>query len=367
MFHVEPGDVGQFFQRRRCFGGGDEDLCRSVEQALQNPRLMGAIQLRGQIIQGDHGPFAALFRIVLGLGQQAGQCRQLGLAAGQRITTRDAVEIHTPVRPVGADRGIPGLPVTFPREKQGIRQGKLMPPPTGAQLQSLDTKLRSQARGQGHGALLQAFQVVLPTAGQRFSGLGQLMIPGIEHPRRPALLEQGVALLQRPGVAAPQGQKIRFHVEQAPIEEAAAGFTTTADQRMATGLEGHYRQRCAEIAQLRDIFAVQSSLPVLATVAQASLAAVGRVMGTLFVPFHEDFQRFLALAYQSIADPTTEAAPIRHQVEGFQHTGLAGTVVTGQQVQSWLGRQVHRTEATQLVQGEAADKHGARRTIRTGR
>jgi len=54
-------------------------------------------------------------------------------------------------------------------------------------------------------------------------------------------------------------------------------------------------------------------------------------------------------------------------MQGFEHAGLAGTVVTGQQVQSRLGRQVHCTEATQLMQGEAADLHGARKTIRTRR
>lgn len=136
---------------------------------------------------------------------------------------------------------------------------------------------------------------------------------------------------------------------------------------MAPRLERHHGQRCAEIAQLRDVFTVQSTLPVLATVAQPGLSAVGRVIGTLFVPFHEDFQRFLTLAHQTVAHPATEAAPVGHQVQRFEHAGLSGTVVAGQQVQSRLGRQVHRAEATQLVQGEAADKHGARKTIRTRR
>ncbi len=79
MFHVEPGDVGQLQQRRRGFGSGDEDLRRPTEQALQNPRLVSAIQLGGQIVERDHRPLATLFRVFLGLRQRAGQCGQLGL------------------------------------------------------------------------------------------------------------------------------------------------------------------------------------------------------------------------------------------------------------------------------------------------
>ncbi|KAG1081896.1 hypothetical protein G6F40_015328 [Rhizopus arrhizus] len=79
MFHVEPGDVGQILQCRRGFGGGNEDLRRAIKQALQHTRLVGAVQLRGQVVECDHRPLAALFRIVLGLRQQARQRRQLGL------------------------------------------------------------------------------------------------------------------------------------------------------------------------------------------------------------------------------------------------------------------------------------------------
>ncbi|KAG0741250.1 hypothetical protein G6F24_016770 [Rhizopus arrhizus] len=94
---------------------------------------------------------------------------------------------------------------------------------------------------------------------------------------------------------------------------------------------------------------------------------MGRVIGARLVPFNEDFQRLLALTDQTIANPAAKAAAIGHQVQGLEHAGLTGTVVAGQQIQSWLRQQVHRAEATQLVQGEAADLHGARRTIRTGR
>ena len=156
-------------------------------------------------------------------------------------------------------------------------------------------------------------------------------------------------------------------MEQAPIEEPAAGFAAPADQCVAAWFKGHHRQGSAEVAELGNVFAIQSSLPVLATVAQTGLSPMRRVAGALFIPFHEDLQRFLPLADQAITYPAAETAPIGHQVQGLKNAGLAGAIVSGQQVQARLRREVHRIEATQLVQGEAADLHGARRTIRTGR
>ena len=181
----------------------------------------------------------------------------------------------TPSLP-GADRPRcirPGGHVPGPEAAH--RPEELVPTPARAEFQCLDAELRGQAGSQRHGALLQTLQVVLPTAGQRFAGFSQFVIPGIQHPRRATLLEQGIALFQCPRIPAPQGQEIRFHVEQAPIEESAAGFTTTADQRMAAWLECDYRKRCAQIAELGHVFAVQAPLPILTTVPKAGFRRCG--------------------------------------------------------------------------------------------
>ncbi|MNO00375.1 hypothetical protein D3C81_2202500 [compost metagenome] len=81
MFHVEPGDVAQGLQGRRRFCCGDEDLRRRRQQAVQYPGLMGSIQLRGQVVQRDDGPLAALLSVILRLSQQTGEGGELGLAA----------------------------------------------------------------------------------------------------------------------------------------------------------------------------------------------------------------------------------------------------------------------------------------------
>src|SRR5690606_39601171 len=92
------------------------------------------------------------------------------------------------------------------------------------------------------GPLLQAVQVVLAMGCQRRAGFGELMVPRIQHSTAGTTLEQGIALLQRPAVAAPQGEKIRFHVEQPPIEEASPRFTAPTDQCMAARLKGNNSQ-----------------------------------------------------------------------------------------------------------------------------
>jgi hypothetical protein len=54
-------------------------------------------------------------------------------------------------------------------------------------------------------------------------------------------------------------------------------------------------------------------------------------------------------------------------MQRFQDAGLASAVVTGQQIHPWLGRQLHRIETTQVVEGKTTNLHGMRQTIRTWR
>ena len=71
----------------------------------------------------------------------------------------------------------------------------------------------------------QGGDVVLALALQGFGGLGQLMVPAVELRPGVARLEQRIALLQRPGIAPPLTEVVRFHVEQPPVEEASARLT----------------------------------------------------------------------------------------------------------------------------------------------
>ncbi|MNI46077.1 hypothetical protein D3C73_1005230 [compost metagenome] len=274
---------------------------------------------------------------------------------------------HAPVRAVRAQRGVTRLTVALARQQQCIGQWNLASTPAGAQVHAHNSQLRSQCLGQGDRPGLQPLQVVLPTTGQRLSRLGQLVIPGIEHPRRPALLEQGVALLQSPRIAPPQGKKVWFHVEQAPIEETPARFTTTTHQGMAAWFKGDHRQRGTQVSELGNVFAIQAPFPLLSTMPQARFSPLRRQITALLVPFHEDLQGFMALTHQAITYPPAETPPIGHQMQRFKDAGLASAVVTGQQIHPWLGRQLHCIETTQLVEGKTTNLHGMRQTIRTWR
>ena len=103
LFHVEPcrRRVGALQCRRR-FGAGNEHLGAAGLQAGQYPRLMAAIQLRGQVVEGDDRPFPAQTRVQLGLGQQDGQGGQLGLPARQRLAPGKGGIPDAPVGPMRA-------------------------------------------------------------------------------------------------------------------------------------------------------------------------------------------------------------------------------------------------------------------------
>ncbi|MNT68644.1 hypothetical protein D3C72_2068940 [compost metagenome] len=83
---------------------------------------MVAIQLGRQVIERDHRPFAALFGIVLGLRQQAGEGGQLGLATRKGVAAGDGGKPDAPVRPMRPHRGIAGQPIAVPRQQQRIGQ-----------------------------------------------------------------------------------------------------------------------------------------------------------------------------------------------------------------------------------------------------
>ena len=193
--------------------------------------------------------------------------------------------------------------------------------------------------------------------GQVFAGIGQFMVPGVELTGRATGLEQGVALLQGPGIAPPQGQEVLFHVEQAPIQEPAPVLRATGDQGVTAGLEGHHGQCGTQLPQVGHILPVQAAAPVLAGMAQAGPMRPLDASG-LLRPFHEHFQRRRMLAHQAIANPATEAAAIGHQVQGFEYGGLAGPIGADQQVEAGRRCQFNGLEATDVVQAQPGHPHG---------
>src|SRR5690606_39366737 len=139
-----------------------------------------------------------------------------------------------------------------------------------------------------------------------------------------ALLEQAVALLQRPRIAAPERQEGRFHVEQAPIDVTPPRLAAAADQRVAARFEAHRGQRSAQIPQGCHRLAVQTALPGLPTVAQPRLAGAVR---DLLLPLRVDLQCLGAGRHEAVAYTTAEAAGRGKPVHGLQHAGPACAVV----------------------------------------
>ena len=319
---------------------------------------MVPVQFRTQVVQGDHRPLAPLGRVIVRLGQQAGQGSELGLAARQRIAAGDFPVAHRPVGAVWPHRGVAHGAVALTGQQQRVSQRHLVPAPTGLQLQALQLQPWRQIRGDGHRTFLQAIEVLLAPRGQWNAGFSQFVIPGIQLAWRRPGLEQGVALLERPRVTAPQGKKVRFHVEQSPIDETPARFAAPTHERMAAGLEGDHRQRRAQRPQLRHILAIKTALPGLPAMAQAGAPDPFPTRGAgTFLPFDEDLQGLGAFLYQSIADPPPETAPVSHQVQGFQQAGLAGTVVPRNQVDPRAGSQLHGVEPANAVQRDTDDVH----------
>ena len=82
MFHMEQARWGiHRAQTRRNLDGRYQNLCPARRQGIHNQALMGVIEFRGQIVQGDDRPFAAGIGKQLRLRQHARERAQLFLTA----------------------------------------------------------------------------------------------------------------------------------------------------------------------------------------------------------------------------------------------------------------------------------------------
>lgn len=99
---------------------------------------------------------------------------------------------------------------------------------------------------------------------------------------------------------------------------------------MAARLESHHRKCGTQRPELGYVLAIQAAGPFLPAVPQAGTACALGAVARTFAPFNEDFQILPTLADQPVPHPATKAAPVGHDMQGFKHAGLAGTVVAGQ-------------------------------------
>ena len=91
---------------------------------------------------------------------------------------------------------------------------------------------------------------------------------------------------------------------------------------MAPGLETEHREMTAELAEVVDIVAILSGLPIIAAVRKPGLMS-----GALCVlPSGSDLQGACALFDQAIPDAATEAAAIAQNMDGFDDAGFSRPV-----------------------------------------
>src|SRR5690606_41603274 len=120
---------------------------------------------------------------------------------------------------------------------------------------------RHQIRSELRDPRRQGSQVFTAELGEPFSEPGELKLPGSKLVGTHAALQQGVALLERPGIPAPYRHELLFHVEQNPIQVSPPMFRFPADQCVASGIEGDNRKRTADVADAVDHLPIQLSRP----------------------------------------------------------------------------------------------------------
>ena len=177
----------------------------------------------------------------------------------------------------GPTDGMAARQITVPTHQESVRQRQLLPSPARLVLQRPDPSPGSQICEQCYVVGLQRLEIGLSMHRQRLTSASQLRVPGIQLRAAGPGLQQGIALPERPRVAAPQGQELGFHVEQTPVQVAPPGFPATADQYVAARVEADHRQGGTQLAQVRDWRPVQAPAPFLAAMAKSRLAPSGPV------------------------------------------------------------------------------------------
>src|SRR5690606_12376414 len=92
--------------------------------------------------------------------------------------------------------------------------------------------------------------------------------------------------------------------------------------------------------------------------AQAGAPPNRAEVGPALIPFQVDLEGLGAQRDQAVPDPAPETPAVGHQVQGFEHAGLARAVAADQEVDSGRRRQFETIEASQVADVEAGDVHG---------
>ena len=253
-----------------------------------------------------------------------------------------------------ADAGVTQGQVPVPGQQQGIGQRMFGLAPAGQEAHASLAEFGQELGGGGGQHRLQPGQVVGAQAAEALAGIHQLQVPGIQGAGRRSALEQGIALLQGPGVPPPGRKEARFHVEQGPVQEAPPVFGAPGDQFVAAGFKADHGQLGAQLRQARRRRPVQPGFPLAAGMAQAGPA--GTALAVL--PLRINRKRRLAAAHQAVAHAPPEGPAVAQQVDGLDQAGLAGAVAAGHQVQAGNGFEADFGQAAQVLDVQPGQAHG---------
>ena len=243
----------QFGQRLRRLGAGEQDLGAGGDQTSQHLRAGGArssSDARSSSATTGQSPAPSAWSRPAP-GRRPARSASPGRATRPRGPGRPAKPSRQSAR-CGPTRGVAGWRVAVAGQQQGVGQRQLVAPPARLEVQRGRAQLGQQV------ARLRPRRSGCQPAPGRPARMRVIASPPrpARAPRRRAAaarapaLSSGVALLQGAGVAAPQRQELRFHVEQAPVEVAAAVLGAAADQLVAAGLEASPPRARAQLAKL---------------------------------------------------------------------------------------------------------------------
>jgi hypothetical protein len=209
------------------------------------------------------------------------------------------------------------VPVTI--QAQGVKQTDLLILPTGTEGQLQGCELRQKGIYQGFQRRTKRLQIFFTESGDLFPRVSELGVPCIQSLVCGLCFQKRVTLLQSAIKAPPLLKKVWFHVKQRPIDKSTAHVGDTSNQFMTSWLKGQNRELLAELTKVCDVCAIDTGIPGISAVLQPGLV---RAL-LLILPTHYDLQVIGAVFNEAFPNPTTEAAAVTQNMDGFDDAGFA--------------------------------------------
>ncbi|MEO7432824.1 MAG: hypothetical protein ABIR62_12555 [Dokdonella sp.] len=197
---------------------------------------MRTIHFGCQIVETKNRPLPRDIRKQARLSHHACKRAQFFLPTGKVLTPQRSVKSDRPICAVRTSSGVTSRDVsTAPLRKDHLKWTLLIE--TRQEPDVCLTQLWKQTIQQIQDERTQPIDVTSSSIAERFGGHRQFEIPDVQLPGIGKSTKQRIALFQRALIAAPVTQKVVFHVEHTPIEEASSLLPGTRNQIVRPRLE----------------------------------------------------------------------------------------------------------------------------------